>query len=77
MKHIGETSNAKRERFRRLASHRTTEVLRKLKILGNCANRGAYEYSREDVERIFDAVDKKLKEVKNKFYFPSQEGFKL
>jgi len=60
----GET---KKERFKRLASLRTNEVLKRLKVLGNCANRHVYEYDAEDVNRVFNEIDRKLKEVKAKF----------
>jgi len=66
-----------RERFKRLATKRTNEVLRKLKILGNCSNRQIYEYTEKDVEAIFSAIERKVKEIKAKFYFPEEEKFKL
>ena len=68
---------SKRERFKRLASARTNEVLYKLKVLGNCANRQAYDYSAEEINTIFSAIEKKAKEVKRKFYFEKEDKFKL
>ena len=47
------TKSEKRERFKRLAVYRTNEILRRLKVLGNCANRSAYDYSEEDINKIF------------------------
>jgi len=70
-------NETKRERFKRLASLRTNEVLRRLKVLGNCANRQAYEYYEEDVNKIFGEIDRKVKEIKAKFHFPKKEEFKL
>ena len=70
-------TETKREKFLRLASQRTKEVLSRLRILGNCANRQIYEYNEKDVEKIFSAIDKQLKEVKAKFHFPKKEEFKL
>ena len=49
----GET---KHERFVRIAQRRTQAVLEKLRILGNCANRGIYEFTDDEVEKIFRAV---------------------
>jgi len=43
------TSETKRQRFQRLAEKRTNDVLERLRILGNCANRGQYEYTPEEV----------------------------
>ena len=67
-----------RERFRRLASLRTNSILKRLKVLGNCSNRHAYEYYEEDIDKIFSEIEKEVKRVKAKFYFPKKKGeFKL
>jgi len=65
------------ERFKRLATLRTNTVLRRLKVLGNCANRQAYQYTEEDVDKIFYEIEHKLKEVKAKFHFPKNREFRL
>lgn len=70
-------NESKKERFKRLASMRTNIVLNRLKILGNCANRQMYEYSQDDVNKIFDEISRKSRETKAKFHFPSKEKFKL
>lgn len=73
-----EPSNSKRERFERLAVYRTNEILRRLKILGNCSNRSAYEYMEADINKIFSEIDRQTKSVRAKFYFPKNKGgFKL
>ena len=69
--------NEKRERFKRLATHRTNEALKRLKVLGNCANRSAYEYTEEEINKIFSVIEKKVKETKAKFHFPKHKEFKL
>ena len=65
------------ERFKRLGTLRTTAVLRRLKVLGNCANRQAYQYTEDDVDKIFSEIERKLKEVKAKFHFPKNREFRL
>lgn len=71
-------SDNKRERFKKLAVHRTNEVLKKLKVLGNCGNRSAYEYSEDEINRIFNEIDHTVKETKAKFHFPKRnKEFKL
>jgi len=68
----------KRDRFRRLAQRRTNMVINRLRILGNCADKGRYEYSKEDMERIFVAIDRRLNKTKAKFDLPTdKEEFKL
>jgi uncharacterized FlaG/YvyC family protein len=70
-------NETKKERFKRLASLRTNEVLRRLKVLGNCANKQAYEYYEEDINKIFGEIDRKVKEIKSKFHFSKEKEFKL
>jgi hypothetical protein len=60
-------TETERERFVRLGTHRTNEVLRKLKVLGNCANRNLYEYDDKDIEKIFTEIERKMREVKAQF----------
>ena len=75
MSEIKETSE---QRFKRLAEVRTNQILDKLRILGNCSNRQIYSYNREDIDKIFSVIEKKVKEVKSKFnHFKTDEEFKL
>ncbi len=68
----------KRKRFERLAVYRTNEVLKRLKVLGNCSNRSAYDYEESDINKIFFEIDRKTKETKAKFHYPKKRGdFKL
>ncbi len=68
----------KQERFKKLATTRTNEVLYRLKVLGNCSNRQLYAYEEKDVDKIFSEIEKKVKEAKAKFNFPKKgEKFKL
>ena len=62
----------KSERFRRVAEKRTNAIIRNIRILGNCSNRSSYEYSKEEVDKIFNAIMSALKEVKNKFKFKNE-----
>jgi hypothetical protein len=72
-----ERNETPKDKFKRLATLRTNEILKRLKTLGNCANRQVYEYSEKDIETIFSVIERKVKEVKTKFYFPKEEKFKL
>lgn len=66
-----------RARFKRLATARTNAVIKKLEILGNCANRYSYEYTEEDLKKIFSAIETTLAEVKKRFHVPKSNEFKL
>jgi len=67
----------KAERFKRLATKRTQNVLYALRVLGNCANRSAYEYTNEDVKKIFTAIEKQIDEVRTKFKDTGNLEFRL
>ena len=57
----------KRERFVRLAEARTNKILDMLRLLGNCSSKSNYDYTDEDVKQIFAALEKELKNTKNRF----------
>lgn len=62
------SNETKRERFVRLAEARTNKILDMLKLLGNCSSKSNYEYSDEDVKKIFAAIERETKNAKAKFY---------
>ncbi len=57
----------KREKFKRVASRRTDVVLNDLRLLGNCSNKSTYNYTEEDVRKIFVAIDEQLRITKARF----------
>lgn len=61
------TTESKRDAFRRLATKRTNTIIDKFRILGHCANTWQYEYTEEDVRKMFKAIEIELKAVKAKF----------
>lgn len=72
-----EEKESRHERFKRIASKRTNDILEKVRILGNCANKSSYEYTEEEVNKIFSEIDKQLKLTKAKFLAGKMERFKL
>jgi hypothetical protein len=74
---MAKNTEAKREAFHRLATKRTNEVLKRLRILGHCANPQLYEYTDGEVKKIFQAIDKELKVVKMKFQNSGRAEFRL
>lgn len=57
----------KRERFVRIAEARTNRILDNMRLLGNCSSKSNYEYTDEDIKKIFGALEKELKQTKNRF----------
>jgi len=70
----GET---KEEKFKRIASLRTQKILECIRLLGNCANKSNYNYTDNDVVKIFNVIDTKLKEIKYKFKNHKSKRFTL
>lgn len=68
---------SKHDAFRRLATQRTNAVLERLRILGNCANPSLYEYTEEDVRKIFRAIRAEVKAIEAKFSNSRTPEFRL
>jgi len=70
-------NESKSGRFKRLATLRTNIILKRLKVLGNCSNRQAYEYTEDEIKKIFSTIEEQLRIVRSKFHFPKDKEFKL
>ena len=57
----------RRERFENVAARRTQKILDLLDILGNCSNKSNYEYTDEDIRKMFLAIENKIKNIKASF----------
>jgi len=64
------------ERFKRLASKRTQVILKKLEVLGHCANKSTYKYTDQDIRKIFSTIESQLKTIKARFKV-TKKDFKL
>lgn len=60
-------NETKRERFVRMAESRTIKIISMMRLLGNCSNKCAYEYSDKDVTKIFSAIDGAVADAKKRF----------
>lgn len=61
------TTEAKQARFKRVAERRTNRILEDLRRLGNTSNKSLYNYTRADVDKIFNAIEIRKTEVRAKF----------
>ncbi|MDM8158004.1 hypothetical protein QUV96_10215 [Amedibacillus dolichus] len=68
----------KKQNFKRIAEKRTEKIIDDLRLLGNLSNTSNYEYSSEDVEKIFNTLSNELMTVRSKFNSKKKKGaFKL
>jgi len=73
----GSLSENRELRFKRIAESRANAVLDKLRLLGNLSNRKTYKYSEKDIAKIFQAINKELKETRGRFSYQKPKKFKL
>ena len=71
-----ETKEQKRDRFERMVPKRVNVVLDRLRLLGNCANRVSYDYTEEDVNRIFAEIEGRVEAIKAQFHLPEKKSLK-
>ena len=72
-KAMSPSRRARRKRFLRVARCRTTQVLNHLRLLGNCANRCAYDYTPGEVSKMFDAIKQELADAERLFNVGDRE----
>lgn len=70
-----------RENFVRLAETRTNKVLKQIDLLSNLSNKTNYAYTNEDIQKIFSAINKRIRDSEKKFQLALQperkSNFKL
>jgi hypothetical protein len=68
----------KQEKFISIAERRTTAVLNTLRLLSQCSNRRTYEYTGEQVQKMFREIDRELKKAKEAFdQSHKKDGFRF
>ncbi len=70
----GET---KEQRFKRIAEKRVQLVFESLRKLSQCANKRMYKWNDEQLNKIWDAVNKELGKCKDRFENAEFEEFEL
>ena len=70
---------SKRDRFVRIAEQRVNNILDHFRKLANLSNHRNYEYTNEDIKKIFTKLSRELDGVKKMFYVKkkTKEKFKL
>ncbi len=59
----------KRDKFIRLAEARTNKILKMIELLGNLSNKSTYEYSEDDISRIYERINDELSLSRERFGF--------
>lgn len=59
--------STRRVRFEKVATKRMHKLLDQIELVGNCSNKVNYEYTNEDVEKMFSAIEEHVKQARSKF----------
>jgi len=57
----------KKENFKRIATNRTNKIIAMISSLGNLTNSSFYEYTDEQVEAMFAAIEDEIKVQRKNF----------
>jgi hypothetical protein len=63
-----------RDKFVRLANKRVNSAIKAINLIGNLSNRSNYDYSEEDVAKIFRALQVEVSACKKRFDMASKSG---
>lgn len=64
---------ADRSKFVELAGKRVTKALNDIRLIGNLSNRSNYDYTEEDVAKIFRALTDEVSACRKKFELASKK----
>lgn len=66
---------SKREKFLRLGDARMSRALTALRLVGQLGNKGAYEYTGDDVDKMLAALNEAVAEVGRRMRPKAQASF--
>lgn len=66
----------KKENFKRIAENRVNKILVLYKQLENLSNTSFYEYTNDQIEKIFEILESELKTTKEKLIKENKEKSK-
>jgi len=55
------------KKFEIIAERRVTEAIKRLKLIGNLANKRNYSYTEKHVRQIISTLESEIRDLKNKF----------
>lgn len=60
-------SNAKQDNFKRIADNRVNKIVDLISKLHNLSNSSFYEYTDEQIDRLFEVIQRELDKQKDDF----------
>ncbi|WP_366290139.1 hypothetical protein [Paenibacillus sp. AN1007] len=65
--------SSKADNFKRLAEKRVTECVKKIRLIGNLANKNNYEYTVEQAKQIAATLEQEIQNLKKRFRDEAEE----
>jgi len=65
------------KKFLELAETRVNKVLEGMRLIGNLSNKRNYDYTDDQIKKIFLALDEQHKDIKNKFKSENKSNTKF
>lgn len=65
------------ERFRRVGGKRVQNIINSIRSLSQLANKKTYDWSKDQLQKIWDAIEKEVEACKKSFEDPDSTVFKL
>jgi hypothetical protein len=65
------------KKFLELAETRVNKVLEGMRLIGNLSNKRNYDYTDDQIKKIFLALEDQLKDLKNKFKTENKSSTKF
>jgi hypothetical protein len=65
-----------RGKFVKLAEARVGKALKSIKLIGNLSNRSNYDFTDEDVARIFKALQEEINDCRRRFHLARKKSDK-
>lgn len=57
----------RKQKFRELAEKRVNNAIKQIELIGNLSNKSSYDYTREEVLKIFKVLRSNVKKAENRF----------
>lgn len=57
----------KRDKFVELANNRVNRAIKDIRLIGNLSNKSAYEFTDEDIRKIFKTLQRELESSRSRF----------
>jgi hypothetical protein len=67
----------KSDKFKRLAQQRGERILKDVRLLGNLSNKNNYDYTDQEINKVFGAIEEELRMSRARFHRQKKRKIEL